>query len=70
MNRTVQHLETVKEAIDSESNFTGESLTSESHENRTHAVAVNIGESIEWPNWPKKQRRRKLANLHSNEKKK
>ncbi len=42
MNRTVRHLETVKEAIDSESNFTGESLTSESHENRTHAVALNI----------------------------
>ena len=42
MNRTVQHLERVKEAIDSESNFTGESLTSESHENRTHAVALNI----------------------------
>ena len=35
MNSTIQHLETVKEAINSESNFTGESLTSENHENRT-----------------------------------
>ena len=43
MNSTIQHLETVKEAINSESNFTGESLTSKNHENRTSVVAVNIG---------------------------
>lgn len=42
MNSTIQHLETVREAIDSESNFTGESSKSETHEERTNTVAMNI----------------------------